>query len=77
MKTITIDQFLTPDEIKVARKMYQACKEEGTLSFYAKNVSAVLIRPNMARINAKLGQENDPMYLAYAVEYVMMQSEPR
>jgi hypothetical protein len=32
-----------------------------------------IIKPNMTRINAALGQENDADYLAYAVEYVMNQ----
>jgi hypothetical protein len=28
----------------------------------------------ISRINAKLGQENHPLYLAYCVEYVFMQT---
>jgi hypothetical protein len=30
-----------------------------------------IICPNLERINRTLGQENDPMHLAYAVEYVL------
>lgn len=30
-----------------------------------------VIRPNMAEINRKLGQENDPTFLAYAIVWAI------
>jgi hypothetical protein len=33
-----------------------------------------VIEPNMADINRKLGQENDPRYLTYAVLYVLQRA---
>lgn len=72
MKTMCLDDFLTRKEIARAQALYRATSEgpEG----YARLVCAELIRPNIARINAALGQPNDPMYLAYAVEYAMRQA---
>jgi hypothetical protein len=43
---------------------------------FASKVAAELIRPNIARINQRLGQENNPSYSAHAVEYVFSQAEP-
>lgn len=67
-KTVTLDQFLTPKEIDRALKIYREMKGEGG---YAQRVCDELIQPNIARINTALGQENDPKFLAYAVEYVI------
>lgn len=32
-----------------------------------------IVKPNMERINEMLGQENDPDYIAYAIEYLAQQ----
>lgn len=60
MKKITIDQFLTKEEIKKLLKLR-----------YAKDIHDQIIKPNIDRINESLGQENDPMFLSYACEYVL------
>jgi hypothetical protein len=67
-KTITIDQFLTPSEIKRARELYRELRGSGK---FAATMDAEIITPNLARINKALGQENNARYLAYAVEYVL------
>jgi hypothetical protein len=67
-KTITITDFLTDAEIQQAQKRYRAMAGTGR---FAATFAADVIRPNLPRINAALGQENDAMYLAYAVEYVL------
>lgn len=62
MKHVTLQDFLTDREIDRAIKLERAsaiCQE--------------IIEPNLLRINRDLGQENDPMYLAYAVEYAIIQ----
>ena len=59
-RTVTINDFLTPQQI--AR-----CVELTNARAIRDNV----IAPNLKRINEKLGQENDPMYLAYLVEYAI------
>lgn len=66
---MTIDQFLTPAEINRALRLYRTARP-GT---FAATLDAEIITPNLARINAALGQENDARYLAYAVEYVFLQ----
>lgn len=63
MLKVTIDQFLTEKEIKKAMKLRTA-----------KLIADQIITPNLERINAALGQENDPMFLGYAVEYVISQA---
>lgn len=74
-REITIADFLTPGEIAQAARAWKKWKE-GQGSF-AEWLASTMIRPNMDRINKALGQENDPMYLAYAVEYVLSQSPER
>lgn len=64
MRTVTLPDFLTEQQIKKATELYpnrEAIREQ-------------VIKPNMTEINRKLGQENDPEYLAYAVVYVIMQA---
>lgn len=63
MQQVTLKDFLTDDQIKLASNLscaYEICQE--------------IIKPNLDAINQKLGQVNDPMYLAYAVEHVINQS---
>ena len=65
-RRITIDMFLTHEEVALAQKMYR----DSPNTFHKDFMEQVIV-PNIDRINAALGQENDPGYLAYAVEYVM------
>lgn len=69
MKTMTLPQFLTKAQIRVAAGLYA---EHGMDA--VTEIQVRIIEPNMATINAKLGQENDPRYLAYAVVYVLSQA---
>ena len=62
MTTITIDQFLNEEQIKKAIQLKKA-----------KEICEEIIKPNIETINTMLGQENDPMYLAYATEYALSQ----
>ena len=64
MRQITIDQFLSESQIKKAIELKKA-----------QDICKVIIEPNLDSINKKLNQENDAMYLAYAVEYVVSQME--
>jgi hypothetical protein len=68
-KSITIGDILTEPEIAKAQKIFK----EDPANFHRRCVEE-LIKPNMARINKALAQENDPSYLAYAVEFVLGKS---
>lgn len=68
-KKITLDQFLTEAEIQQAVELFRATRKQPTT--FAKRCSTEIIRPNINRINADLGQQNNVTYLAYVVEYVM------
>ena len=72
MKTMTLPQFLTGAQIAKALRLYQAHGMDAV-----ERIQDAVIEPNMAAINAKLGQENDPRYLAYVIVYALSQlSQP-
>jgi hypothetical protein len=70
LKTVSLPQFLTPAQIYEAENLFKIYGNRAV-----KQIQVAVIEPNMATINAKLGQENDPAYLAYAVVYVFSQAE--
>lgn len=74
MKQIAITDFLTAAEIARAQALWRQLR--GTGQFVAA-VDAQIITPQMARINAALGQENNSRFLAYAVEYVFGEADAR
>jgi hypothetical protein len=61
MKQATLKDFLTEREIRHAMQLKNA-----------RDICEQIIKPAIARINRSLGQENDPMYIAYAVEYALL-----
>ena len=67
---ITLPDFLTEEQIKEAMKLYEKAKP-GT---FASQCAKKIIEPNLEVINKKLGQDNDPKFLGYAVEYVFNMS---
>ena len=69
-RKISIDSFLFYHEVQQAIQLYHIA-EPGT---FARRCADEIIRPNLQRINATLGQENDPLYLAYVVEYTFIQT---
>lgn len=81
-KHISLEDILTPSEIEQARMLYsyfEKRKDIGSplsMSFNEQLVSEI-VQPNMARINAALGQENDPRYIGYAIEYCLMREGKR
>lgn len=67
MKQVSIDNFLTDAE---AIAFYN----NDRASFHSLCRDSLIV-PNMERINEALGQENDPDYLAYTVEYALLHTE--
>lgn len=67
MKYTTLDAFLTDEQIQRAWELYEQLRDSGD---YARRVREEIIIPNIGIINIKLGQQNDPGYLAYMVEAV-------
>lgn len=66
-KTATIGDFLTDEEILLAAKIYREDPEGSH-----KEIKARIIVPNLERINKSLGQDNDPDYLTFAVEFALV-----
>lgn len=71
-KTATLPEFLTEEQIAEADRLFEALGHRAVAEICAR-----VIEPNLAAINAKLGQENDPRYLAYAVVHVLSQVQGR
>ena len=67
---MTLPQFLTDSQIDQAVKLYEIHGMDAVAK-----IQAHVIEPNMPAINAKLGQENDARYLAYAVVHACSQAE--
>jgi hypothetical protein len=61
VKKVSIRDFLTTEQIK---KVIEIGPDKDRLK-------AEIILPNLAEINRKLGQENDPDYLAYMLVNLM------
>lgn len=59
-KKITLGDFLTDDQINKAIKLNDV-----------DSICDSIVKPNMTTINSRLGQENDPKYLAYMIKYVI------
>jgi hypothetical protein len=67
-KDVRITDFLTEHEIKIAHSICSKLEPH----MRNKAITERIIEPNMARINRALNQENDPRFLAYAVEYCIL-----
>lgn len=67
-KHVSISEFLTEEQALLARRLY--IQSADNIDAVAQ-IHAQVIKPNIDEINAKLGQENDPRYLAYAVVHVI------
>lgn len=59
MKQSKISDFLSEQQIQSCAKLYPDVDA----------IESQVIAPNMAEINAKLGQENSSRYIAYAVHF--------
>ena len=70
MKSATITDVLTPMELVKARAIHRLDKDH-----FHKRCRDEIIKPAMERINASLGQENNPDYLAYAIEFILTETK--
>ena len=66
MRTVKIEDFLTDAQVERCCALFPD----------RTRIRDEVIKPNMAAINHKLGQENDPDYLSYAVAYAIENREP-
>jgi hypothetical protein len=64
IKSVNLGDFLTDDQITRCIELYPD----------AHRICSEVIEPNMAEIDRKLGQKNDPMYLSYATCHVINMS---
>ncbi len=78
MKNVQLGEFLTDVQLRQVieiKKDFDAAERRSAAEVaeasLARRIEREVIRPNLEEINAKLGQENDPAYLAYMLEYVL------
>lgn len=67
MKTIRITDMLTEEQMRQCVALYPS----------RERIRDEVVKPNMAEIDRKLGQENDPDYLSYAIVYVIGEAQRR
>lgn len=64
VKKVSLRDFLTKEEIQEAKGLKTA-----------KRICETITKPNITRINKALGQKNDPLYMAYMIEYALSVNE--
>lgn len=64
---VTINDVFDAAQLRQLKKVYR--EHYGKSDLHSKLVQA--ITPMMPKIDERLGQENDPNYLAYMVEYLL------
>ena len=61
VKMVKVGDILNDADLERAAEMHPDVKR----------IAKELIEPNLVEINRRLGQENDAMYLAYAISYAL------
>lgn len=87
-KNVKLGELFTDEELKLARRI--VAEHERTMSMVfeddrppkkaipipaAQEIADRVTRPAIDRINKVTGQENDPMYWAYALEYAITSTQ--
>jgi hypothetical protein len=64
----SLSDFLSPEEINQAVVLYRITPP-GT---FAMRCEAEIIRPALPRINDRLGQRCEPRFIAYGIEFLLL-----
>jgi hypothetical protein len=75
MKTMKLGDVLTAEELKGAQDLFLEADSTGQSP--AHHIAEKIIKPNIERINRATGQENDPGYLGYAIEFAFRSERPQ
>jgi hypothetical protein len=75
-KRTRLQDFLTDEQLEECIAIFSRRAHRGEPS-PARVICDEVIRPNLDAINSKLGQENDPRYLGYVVEFALEQAAAR
>jgi len=67
MKTIRLSDMLTDEQIQQCAALYPN----------RERIRDEVVKPNMAELDRRLGQENDPDYLSYTIVYVLGEAQRR
>jgi hypothetical protein len=75
---VSIGDFLNDDQIEQCTRYWFDCRE-GKISQrrFHELVKVEIIESSIDAIDRKLGQKNDPAFLAYAVEYAFMHTDKK
>ena len=72
MSSFSFDKVLSDKDFNKAFIIYKEYKGTGTLN---KRLQEEIINPKIEEINKITGQKNLSKYMAYALEYVLMQGD--
>jgi len=75
-KIIQVPKFSLADlfsreEITAVEKLWVTCNGEGQYRQFHMACKVEIVEPAMERINKITGQENDPDYIAYCIEFAL------
>jgi hypothetical protein len=74
MKSVAVGDFLTDDQ---GQHIIRLWRELGSSPAFITRAVEEVIRPNIEEINTKLGQLNDERFIAYALEFALIQADRR
>ena len=73
-KSVRITDFLNEEQWERAVAIWNELLKNPRPPSFAQRVCDEITAPNIAEINRMIGQENEPKFLAYFIEYIFIQS---
>lgn len=70
MPYVRLSDFMTTRDIRAAVRLWNTDRAN-----FHRRVRDEIVCPAMAEINRKTGQENDPDFVAYSIEYVFTEAK--
>jgi len=70
---VNLAMIFSREEISGIERLWVQCNQEGKYLQFHANCLKIFVEPAMERINKITGQENDADYIAYAIEFALMQ----
>lgn len=70
LPSITLGEVFTDEQISLARTLFKNASEKSfSHGSLINDLTELVVKPNLPRINEVTGQENDPRYWAYCLYY--------
>ena len=75
-KVMALEDVFSDSDLHTAENIYRQHKKKPIKGGLAKALCEQVTKDSLQTINWRTGQENDPMYLAYALEHALTQADP-